>query len=135
MIRENIENYIMLGYALIPCIPKGKRPIEQGWQNSKPTTKEDYDRWDKKYPNMNIGMLTGKASSIIAIDVDGESGMKHLDKISNEDLPKTAKYITPGGGIRLLYKYPNDIELKTKVDRLEGEHSEVCFMSDGKQTL
>ena len=51
------------------------------------------------------------------------------------DLPDTAKFTTPGGGIRLLYKYPNHIELKTKVDRLEGEHSEVCFMSDGKQTL
>lgn len=64
-----------------------------------------------------------------------KEGRKHLEKISKGDLPDTAKFTTPGGGIRLLYKYPNHIELKTKVDRLEGEHSEVCFMSDGKQTL
>lgn len=80
-------------------------------------------------------MLTGKSSGVIGIDADGEEGRKHLEKISKGDLPDTAKFTTPGGGIRLLYKYPNHIELKTKVDRLEGEHSEVCFMSDGKQTL
>ena len=136
MIKDkNIENYIRLGFALVPCIPKGKRPIESGWQNSKRTTMEDYYRWIQKNPDMNIGMVTGKASFIIGIDADGEEGMKHLEKISKGDLPDTAKFTTPGGGIRLLYKYPKHIELKTKVDRLEGEHSEVCFMSDGKQTL
>ena len=136
MIKDkNIENYIRLGFALVPCTPKGKRPIESGWQNSKWTTMEDYYRWKQKNPDMNIGMVTGKASCVIAIDADGEEGIKHLEKISNGDLPETVKFSTPGGGIRLFYKYPNGIELKTKVDRLDGEHSEVCFMSDGKQTL
>ncbi|MEI3044835.1 MAG: bifunctional DNA primase/polymerase [Romboutsia timonensis] len=133
--KENFENYIECGFTLVACAPKGKKPIESGWQNSKSTTMEDYYRWIQKNPNINIGMLTGKSSGVIGIDADGEEGRKHLEKISKGDLPDTAKFTTPGGGIRLLYKYPNHIELKTKVDRLEGEHSEVCFMSDGKQTL
>lgn len=135
MMKENFENYIECGFTLVACAPKGKKPIESGWQNSKSTTMEDYYRWIQKKPNINIGMLTGKSSGVIGIDADGEEGRKHLEKISKGDLPDTAKFTTPGGGIRLLYKYPNHIELKTKVDRLEGEHSEVCFMSDGKQTL
>ena len=135
MMKENFENYIECGFTLVACAPKGKKPIESGWQNSKSTTMEDYYRWIQKTPNINIGMLTGKSSGVIGIDADGEEGRKHLEKISKGDLPDTAKFTTPGGGIRLLYKYPNHIELKTKVDRLEGEHSEVCFMSDGKQTL
>ena len=135
MMKENFENYIECGFTLVACAPKDKKPIESGWQNSKSTTMEDYYRWIQKNPNINIGMLTGKPSGVIGIDVDGEEGMKHLEKISKGDLPDTAKFNTPGGGIRLLYKYPNHIELKTKVDRLDGEHSEVCFMSDGKQTL
>ena len=135
MMKENVENYIECGFKLVACAPKGKKPIESGWQNSKSTTMEDYYRWIQKNPNINIGMLTGKSSGVIGIDADGEEGRKHLEKISKGDLPDTAKFTTPGGGIRLLYKYPNHIELKTKVDRLEGEHSEVCFMSDGKQTL
>ena len=135
MMKENFENYIECGFTLVACAPKGKKPIESGWQNSKSTTMEDYYRWIQKNPNINIGMLTGKSSGVIGIDADGEEGRKHLEKISKGDLPDTAKFTTPGGGIRLLYKYPNHIELKTKVDRLEGEHSEVCFMSDGKQTL
>ena len=133
--KENFENYIECGFTLVACAPKGKKPIESGWQNSKSTTMEDYYRWIQKNPNINIGMLTGKSSGVIGIDADGEEGRKHLEKISKGDLPDTAKFTTPGGGIRLLYKYPNHIELKTKVDRLDGEHSEVCFMSDGKQTL
>ena len=133
--KKYIENYIRLGFPLVPCIPRGKKPIEVGWQKSKNTTIDDYYRWYREYPNMNIGMLTGKASNLITIDIDGEAGKRHLEKISNGDLPETVKFATPGGGIRLFYKYPNGIELKTKVDRLEGEHSEVCFMSDGKQTL
>lgn len=135
MMKENFENYIECGFTLVACAPKGKKPIESGRQNSKSTTMEDYYRWIQKNPNINIGMLTGKSSGVIGIDADGEEGRKHLEKISKGDLPDTAKFTTPGGGIRLLYKYPNHIELKTKVDRLEGEHSEVCFMSDGKQTL
>ena len=135
MMKENFENYIECGFTLVACAPKGKKPIESGWQNSKSTTMEDYYRWIQKNPNINIGMLTGKSSGVIGIDADGEEGRKHLEKISKGDLPDTAKFTTPGGGIRLLYKYPNHIELKTKVDRLDGEHSEVCFMSDGKQTL
>ena len=135
MMKENFENYIECGFTLVACAPKGKKPIESGWQNSKSTTMEDYYRWIQKNPHINIGMLTGKSSGVIGIDADGEEGRKHLEKISKGDLPDTAKFTTPGGGIRLLYKYPNHIELKTKVDRLEGEHSEVCFMSDGKQTL
>ena len=135
MMKENFENYIECGFTLVACAPKGKKPIESGWQNSKSTTMEDDYRWIQKNPNINIGMLTGKSSGVIGIDADGEEGRKHLEKISKGDLPDTAKFTTPGGGIRLLYKYPNHIELKTKVDRLEGEHSEVCFMSDGKQTL
>lgn len=135
MMKENFENYIECGFTLVACAPKDKKPIESGWQNSKSTTMEDYYRWIQKTPNINIGMLTGKSSGVIGIDADGEEGRKHLEKISKGDLPDTAKFTTPGGGIRLLYKYPNHIELKTKVDRLEGEHSEVCFMSDGKQTL
>lgn len=135
MMKENFENYIECGFTLVACAPKGKKPIESGWQNSKSTTMEDYYRWIQKNPNINIGMLTGKSSGVIGIDADGEEGRKHLEKISKGDLSDTAKFTTPGGGIRLLYKYPNHIELKTKVDRLEGEHSEVCFMSDGKQTL
>ena len=135
MMKENFENYIECGFTLVACAPKGKKPIESGWQNSKSTTMEDYYRWIQKNPNINIGMLTGKSSGVIGIDADGEEGRKHLEKISKGDLPDTAKFTTPGGGIRLLYKYPNHIELKTKVDRLEGEHSEVCFMSDGKQTI
>lgn len=135
MMKENFENYIECGFTLVACAPKGKKPIESGWQNSKSTTMEDYYRWIQKNPNINIGMLTGKSSGVIGIDADCEEGRKHLEKISKGDLPDTAKFTTPGGGIRLLYKYPNHIELKTKVDRLEGEHSEVCFMSDGKQTL
>lgn len=135
MMKENFENYIECGFTLVACAPKGKKPIESGWQNSKSTTMEDYYRWIQKNPNINIGMLTGKSSGVIGIDANGEEGRKHLEKISKGDLPDTAKFTTPGGGIRLLYKYPNHIELKTKVDRLEGEHSEVCFMSDGKQTL
>lgn len=135
MMKENFENYIECGFTLVACAPKDKKPIESGWQNSKSTTMEDYYRWIQKTPNINIGMLTGKSSGVIGIDADGEEGRKHLEKISKGDLPDTAKFTTPGGGIRLLYKYPNHIELKTKVDRLDGEHSEVCFMSDGKQTL
>ena len=48
---KNIENYIRLGFALVPCTPKGKRPIESGWQNSKRTTMEDYYRWKQKNPD------------------------------------------------------------------------------------
>lgn len=52
----------------------GKAPAITGWQrfhDSMPT-EEDKKEWLERYPNVNIGLVLGKQSQCVALDIDSE---------------------------------------------------------------
>lgn len=122
-----------MGLAVIPCVEK--RPLIRNWQARSKSTKEDVEEWIKEYPNLNIGLVLGRQSGIIGIDVDGKEGLKRLKEISKGELPKTLTFITPGGGIRFLYRLPEGMRAKKWCETLEGDHSELALLGDGQQTI
>lgn len=56
------------GYIPLPCAYKSKRPIVKDWSQLRPTA-DDCMGWDKQ-TNLNIGVLCGSASGIVALDID-----------------------------------------------------------------
>ena len=136
-IREALYKYQKRGLPVIPC--NGKVPLIKNWQNRNlAPTDEEIEEWLGKWPDMNIGLLTGVASGIVGIDVDGTLAKERLEEISNGDIPETWGYKTPGSeaGCRLLYRLPDGIGKASKwTDNLEGEHSELVFLGDGQQTI
>jgi putative DNA primase/helicase len=123
-------NYAKAGYPVIPlqnlviekglprcscrdwknCDRQGKHP--RTWHGLKDATTnlETIKFWWRKWPNANIGLLTGKKSNIFVLDVDPKSGgLFSLEELQDSygELPATLTAITGSGGQHLIFKYPD----------------------------
>src|SRR5690349_20742187 len=88
------------GFCVMP-VKKDKTPYLDTWkhlQTEKPS--EDQIReWWTKWPEANIGIITGKISGITVVDVDVYKGA------DPKPFPKTYTVKSGNGGIQLYYAY------------------------------
>ena len=96
--------YAQRGCALHPL--KGKKAILTDWPKRASTDPEQIRVWAEKYPNCNWGMVTGRRSGILAIDIDPRSGgddtLGELEKEFGE-LPETIEVHTGKDGRHLYF--------------------------------
>ncbi|MFC2170282.1 AAA family ATPase [Acidobacteriota bacterium] len=106
-----------LGFSVIPVM-KDKKPYI-AWEpyQKKKATKEEIKGWWKHWPNANIGIVTGKISELVVIDVDTEEGNSELNKILPDTfLPPMVK--TPRGGKHFYCRYVDG--LRNNTGAIEG---------------
>lgn len=129
---DQIRDYLNKGWKVIPlhyplpsgkcscgnenCPSIGKHPTIT-WKGigDQPQDIEEVIKWWKDDPEYNIGILTGKQSGIVVIDVDGPEGIESLGKF---DCPETPTVLT-GKGKHLYYAYPG-LPIKNAVRLLPG---------------
>ncbi len=80
-------------------------------------TDDEIKKWFKENPDLNIGIVTGKISNLIVLDLDSVTAYEWASK---QGLPKTPTVKT-GKGWQLYFKYPgfdvkNNTNTATKVD-------------------
>ena len=127
-VLEFADEYIAGGIKCIPVEPVKKIPRNQRWQ------KEflDYKTFESFYhPSDGIGIVTGKVSGIICVDIDNKPGRSAVPWYhANIDILGTPLVEqTPSGGYHLYYKYPENVDfLKSNKDKI---HNGVEFMADG----
>ena len=64
-----------LNYSVIPVGPNKKPLVEwKEYQEILPSPGEIREWW-LKYPEANIGVVTGKVSNIVVVDIDSDDGM------------------------------------------------------------
>ena len=110
------------GFSVIPIQPGGKRPLVPWteYQSRRPT-EEEIRRWWQQYPNANIGIVTGKVSGIVVIDLDpdkddDESGAGIYEQAPTDFIAKTGR-----GGYHFYYRYPEDVDhIPNRVGLLPG---------------
>ena len=113
--KEAGLKYIEKGFYVLPIVPKGKRPILTEWQNNCSLDKDKVTSWFDNNDN-NIGIVTGKKSGILVIDIDKKESADGLKSIAEMEsvlvsyLPSTVTARTQSGGIHLFYKYPSGIQ-------------------------
>ncbi|WP_314000508.1 bifunctional DNA primase/polymerase [uncultured Paenibacillus sp.] len=118
------------------CTRYGKTPLLLNWRTRASTDPDQIATWFDKLSFANIGMVLGKRSGIIAIDVDGEYGQAKLEKLSSGQLPQTWEFETPGGGYRYLYAAPVGYTFKKfTLASPDGGHEEIALLGDGQQTV
>lgn len=67
------ELYQSLGFATIPLVPKGKRPLRKGW------LQRGNEQWRDAPPGVNLGVLTGSPSGgLVVLDFDTRDGPEHV---------------------------------------------------------
>ncbi len=93
--------YLEKGYSIIP-VGNDKRPLLL-WKEfqSRQATEDEVLGWLKKWPEMNIGIVTGKISGLTVLDLD----VGHDKSTPINTFPKTLTHQTPSKGIHLIYKY------------------------------
>lgn len=124
--QEYGSRYIDLGYSIIPACPRSKTPLIQWAEHqSRRATKEELARWLKRWPEMGMGLVTGRISGVVAFDVDSEEGLREAEKRGG--FPVTPQSITGGRGRHFILKHPGEGELRNFAARLPG----VDFRGDG----
>lgn len=146
---SQIIKYAQNGFAVIPlhnpigngcscdkgdsCGSIGKHPLTSHGLLDATCDPLQIETWLRQYPECNIGMLTGKDSNCVVIDVDNKierAGDKSLDTLTLYlgELPQTLKQ-NSGNGYHLMYRYPNEAVIKctTKLGGLSG----LDIRSDG----
>lgn len=98
------------------CNAPGKHPRYK-WkdQTIKAPSEEQIKTWWGREPDSNIGIVTGKVSGIAVVDIDGSEGLKSLEDagLPLDELPITVTAKTGGGGLHLIYRNPENTEVKT----------------------
>lgn len=117
--------YIKRGWRIVPLywIEDGACACHEG-RNCERPAKHPIGKWrdeggiiDRQkvkevflnYPNANIGIVTGKMSGIVVIDIDSDEGQEHYDSFK---APETVGALTGGGGSHYIFKYPEIDESK-----------------------
>jgi len=91
--------YYDMGFSIIP-IGENKRPIIAEWKSYQTTraTKEQIIKWFEQSTRVNIGIITGRISNIIVIDVDDKDA-------DTSGLTPTA-IVKTGRGFHYYYLHP-----------------------------
>lgn len=96
---------------------QGKHPRIGDWPSLGTTDPEQIRKWWTKWPRANVGIVAGKRSGILVLDVDlkhnGPENLAALERV-NGKLPETVKAATGSGGDHYLFKYPKGWKIKNQ---------------------
>jgi len=102
------------------CANAGKHSRIRQWPE-KATTDPDQIRalW-RKWPDSNIGIVTGHRSRLLIVDVDGQEGAVSIAGLEHQhgSLPNTRTVKTGGGGLHYYFVLPEDVEIRNSAGEL-----------------
>lgn len=101
--------YAAWGWRVIPIQPGTKRPDLKDWTNAATTDPDLIRQWWGAHPDHGIGIVTGEASDLFALDVDpthgGDDTLADLEA-EHGPLPLTVTNLTGSGGAHYLFRWP-----------------------------
>jgi hypothetical protein len=109
-IAEAALAYAARGWSVIPMQPHGKRPLV-AWREfqHRMAGSDEIRHWFRRWPDANVGIVTGRISGIVVVDVDARHGGP--DSVTEAEtlhgpLPPTVESASGGGGRHLYFAYP-----------------------------
>jgi hypothetical protein len=103
------------------CQKPGKHPRTEHGLRDATTSQEIIREWWRRWPNSNIGVVTGTRSGLLVLDVDvkhgGDVSLADLGREHGE-LPLTPEAITGGGGRHIVFRYPGYMEVRNSAGLL-----------------
>ena len=111
--------YVDRGYSVIP-IKHNKKPFIKWTKCQTEKASPDQIRgWWNKWPDANIGIVTGEISGLTVLDPDTQKGIDAVNALVPENLA-TPVANTPGGGQHYYFKHvpglPNKARILTDCD-------------------
>src|SRR3990167_7891294 len=113
---EHALKYLSSGWSVVPAHKDSKHPIVNWTEFQKRrATEAELKEWFKD-DQYNIGIVTGRISNLVVIDIDKGTDIEKL--ISYYPLPETATVETGGEGRHYFYQYPKDRIIFTQAGKL-----------------
>ena len=101
------KDYLGRGWSVIPIVPGAKKPLIPWAEFQKRhATDAELDAWWAKYPDANVGIVTGRISGLVVVDIDVDRGGN--PETVYKDTPSGMVAQTGSGGYHLFYSYPSD---------------------------
>jgi hypothetical protein len=102
--------YAARGWSALPIEPGGKRPLLP-WRalQERRAGAEQIGQWFERWPDANVGIVTGHLSGLVVVDVDAaHGGPASLARVEagHGPLPPTPEVLTGGGGRHLYFAHP-----------------------------
>ena len=91
------------GFSVIP-LRRDKKPllVWQEFQTRLPSDGELEDWFLRRWPDANLGIVTGALSGLVVVDADGEAGLAWMKR----HLPVTGVYVRTGRGWHGYFRHP-----------------------------
>jgi hypothetical protein len=132
--RTKLEAALEYGRKRWPVFPvRGKKPLIKNWPEAATTDEAQITSWWGVWPDANIGVVTGRRSGLIVVDVDtkkgkrGDETLRALEK-RNGSLPKTLTSRTPSGGWHLVFRMtPGEVKSRKPIWKDAG----IDLLADG----
>src|SRR3990167_5749919 len=114
--------YAKKGISVIPTDPKTKRPLVE-WKEfqSRIADQAEIEFWWDRWPQSNVGIVTGKVSGIVVVDVDSQD----VSVTSGLELPATPTVKTARGW-HYYYNHPGK-----QIQNAAGKRDHVDIRADG----
>lgn len=124
---EALRLYKKYLWSIIPIKPDKTPYVKwEEYQKRLPSDAEIVGWWER-WPKANIGLVTGKISETVVLDLDKDDGYKTIEDFSvNEPFPETLQSITGGGGRHYFFKHPG-LEVRNFTKKIPG----LDFRGDG----
>jgi hypothetical protein len=112
-IAQAAARYLAGGWSVLPLRHGDKRPLIR-WEMLQQARADaaTVEQWFARWPNANVGIVTGEISNLIALDVDpkhgGDDSLAELERRFGP-LPETVEARTGGGGRHLYFAHPGAI--------------------------
>lgn len=109
VVVHGIKNGACTCYKKAKCASPGKHPVGKAWKEfqERIATEDEIREGFRKYPNANVGIITGRISNLAVLDIDGQKGRDNLAALGYE-IPETLMVETGGGGEHHYFAYPPD---------------------------
>ena len=102
--------YAARGWSVIPVQPHAKRPLVV-WREfqERVASADEIRAWYQRWPQANVGIVTGAVSGLVVVDVDPAHGGR--DSVAalearHGPVPATVESVTGGGGRHLYFRHP-----------------------------
>ena len=120
---DSARAYAARAWSVIPMQPRGKRPLVvwHGFQQ-RIAGEDEIAHWFSRWPDANVGIVTGQISGIVVVDVDPRhGGPASLAEAESRlgPLEATVEVATGGGGLHLYYAHPG-VTTANRVAMLPG---------------
>ncbi len=114
LIAEALQ-MLSLGFSVIPLRERSKEPLIN-WKEyqSRRASESEVREWLKKWPDINVGVVTGAISNVTVLDLDGIQGLMWLAK--NPHVSSSTITLSGSGGKHLWFL--NDPTIRNSASKI-----------------